>query len=311
MKRILKIAGTGIILLFLALLATWLYFDEENLELDDESRAGMEERFIELADGTVHFELGGPENGEVVVLVHGFSVPSYIWDPTFDFLTGAGYRVLRFDLYGRGLSDRPEADYTIGFFAEQLDQLVQQLGIETPFRLVGLSMGGPVTTKFTNRHPEKVRQLVLVDPLVFPPGEEDIKPLNWPLAGEYLAAVYLLPRVAAGQSSDFHDSSRFDGWESRFREQMRYRGFRRAILSTIREFPSADVLEQYSQLGESDTPVDVFWGREDTTVPFEHSVKLMERLPRARLTVIDQAGHLPHYERPEIFNPLLLELFRN
>lgn len=255
----------------------------------------------------MHYEIGGPLDGEMVVLVHGFSVPAYIWDSTFEFLTDAGYRVLRFDLYGRGHSDRPDVDYTIAFFAEQLDQLTTRLAIDVPFNLVGLSMGGPITTWFTNRHPGKVKRLLLVDPMVFTPAPEDISPLTLPVIGEYLANVYLLPRVAAGQSSDFQDKDRFPDWEARFRGQMQYRGFRRAILSTVRNWLQLDTLAEYERLGKSDLPALLFWGREDKTVPFQYSEKLRQLVPRASLKVIDDAGHLPHFELPDVFNPLLLE----
>ena len=72
------------------LVIAWFYFDEENKQLNAEVRAQFDERFIDLPAGTVHYELAGPENGEVVVLVHGFSVPAYLCDPTFDALTQAG-----------------------------------------------------------------------------------------------------------------------------------------------------------------------------------------------------------------------------
>lgn len=306
-KSLLRISGALVLLAVAALTAAWFNFDNEHTLLDAGIRAQFNETFIELPDGVVHYELGGPVSGEVVVLVHGFSVPAYIWDPTFESLTSAGYRVLRFDLYGRGHSDRPDAAYRIGFFADQLGQLTRALGVDTPFNLLGLSMGGPITTQFTNQHSGKVKRLVLIDPMVFAPSEEDISPLNLPVIGEYMANVYLVPQLAAGQASDFQDKDRFPDWESRFREQMQYRGFRRAILSTVREWPGADVLGEYEKLGKSGTPVRVFWGREDQTVPLEFSNKLLELVPQARLSVIDNAGHIPHFELPDVFNPLLLE----
>ena len=306
-KSILRITGALLLLVAATLTAAWFYFDSEHTPLDAGMRAQLNETFIELPNGVVHYELGGPVGGETVVLVHGFSVPAYIWDPTFEFLTSAGYRVLRFDLYGRGHSDRPDAAYTIGFFADQLDQLTQALGVDTPFNLLGLSMGGPITAQFTNQHPGKVKYLVLIDPMVFAPSEEDISPLSLPVIGEYMANVYLVPQLAAGQASDFQDKDRFPDWESRFREQMQYHGFRRAILSTVREWPGADVLGEYVKLGKSGMPVQVFWGREDQTVPLKFSNKLLELVPQARLTVIDNAGHIPHFELPDVFNPLLLE----
>lgn len=310
-RNLLKITGFLVLALVIGLAATWLWYNEEFQVLDAKKRATFNEDFIELPQGVVRYELGGPADGEIVVLVHGFSVPSYIWDPTFEFLTDQGYRVLRFDLFGRGHSDRPDVAYTIDFFAGQVDSLTRELNLDEPFNLVGLSMGGPVTTRFTNLHPKKVRQLVLVDPMVYAPSRVDIAPLTWPLIGAYLANIYLMPRLVAGQTSDFVDRSRFPDWEARFREQMRFRGFRSAILSTLREFDGPGILEEYAKLGQSGESVNVFWGREDQTVPLAHSEKLLELVPQARLTVIDRAGHLPHLERAEMFNPKLLDLLRN
>ena len=310
MKIILRILITLLTLAFLVLVIAWFYFDEEHTQLNAETRSHFGETFVDLPSGAVHYELAGPETGEVVVLVHGFSVPAYLWDPTFDALTQAGFRVLRFDLYGRGHSDRPDVDYTIPFFADQLEQLVEELNLNTPFNLVGLSMGGPIVTQFTNRNPQKVNRLVLVDPMVFAPSEEDIAPMTTPLIGEYLATVYLIPQLAAGQSGDFQEKNRYPEWEDRFREQMQYHGFRAAILSTIRNFPAQDTLGEYGDLGERDLPVQLFWGRQDQTIPLEQSEKLLELVPQAQLNIIENAGHLPHFEQPDVVNPLLIEFFR-
>lgn len=308
MKNIwLRITGILILLAAAIFVGAWTYFNEERLDLDATTRSKFDETFIDLPSGVVHYELAGPEGGEMVVLVHGFSVPAYIWDPTFEFLVSAGYRVLRFDLYGRGHSDRPDTDYDFPFFAGQLEQLTTALEVTTPFNLVGLSMGGPISAYFTNANPEKVSKVILFDPMVIAPSAEDISLLTRPLIGEYLANVYLMSQLASGQTDDFKDKDRFPDWESRFREQLQYRGFRRAILSTIREWPGADILGEYEKLGESGKPVHLFWGREDRTVPLALSEKVLDRIPQARLTVIDGAGHLPHYELPETVNPLLLE----
>jgi len=99
--------------------------------------------FIPLSDGVTHYELSNPHLKETVVLVHGFSVPYFIFDPTFEFLTNSGFRLLRYDLFGRGFSDRPEARYNIELFLRQLGDLLDELGLTLPVSLVGLSTGGP------------------------------------------------------------------------------------------------------------------------------------------------------------------------
>ena len=77
-------------------------FFGESLELNETTRAAADGSFVSLPDGVTHYELGSPLHEgegkgvrEVVVLVHGFSVPYYIFDPTFDFLTQAGFRDIR------------------------------------------------------------------------------------------------------------------------------------------------------------------------------------------------------------------------
>ena len=260
MKIVFRIFAKLFVLALILLVIAWFYLGEEDTELNAETRAQLGETFVDLPAGTVHYELAGPANGEIVVLVHGFSVPSYIWDPTFAALVKAGFRVLRFDLYGRGHSDRPEVDYTIPFFAGQLEQLVDKLWIDARFNLVGLSMGGPVVTQYSNRNPRRVKRLVLVDPMVFAPSRDDISLVAPALIGEYLARVYLVPRLAAGQSGDFSNGELHPDWEDRFRDQMQYHGFSAAILSTVRNLPDQDTLGEYRELGSKDLPVQVFWG---------------------------------------------------
>src|SRR5512147_2320234 len=95
-------------------------FRSETKELNDTTRRLTGGSFVPLADGITHYELGNITRDTTVVLVHGFSVPYFIFDPTFHFLTQNGFRVLRYDLFGRGFSDRPIANYNIDFFVKQL-----------------------------------------------------------------------------------------------------------------------------------------------------------------------------------------------
>ena len=102
MKKIL----VPVILLALVLIPYFM-LDGEDRVLNDQVRAGLEGDFIRLSDGYTHYQWAGPEDGQVVVLLHGFSVPYFLWDYVFKDLSEAGFRVLRYDLYGRGYSDPP------------------------------------------------------------------------------------------------------------------------------------------------------------------------------------------------------------
>src|SRR4029077_15195271 len=148
----------------------YVYADPEQRELNDSVRARMPGQFAKLSDGYTHYEIGGPPDGRVVVLAAGFSVPYYIWDPTFAALTGAGFRVLRYDYYGRGFSDRPDVAYSQTFYVRQLTELLDSLQITGTIDLVGLSLGGAVVTGFADTFPDRVRSIIYIAPSFRTPG---------------------------------------------------------------------------------------------------------------------------------------------
>ena len=296
----------GVVLVAAVVIALPLALETEREDLDDEARSLATGSFVELTDGQVHYELAGSGDGPVVVLVHGFSVPSFIWDPTFEELLSQGFRVLRYDLFGRGFSDRPDVDYDGTLFVEQLHELLAELGIEEPVDLVGLSMGGPVVASFTSSYPESVNRLVFVDPFV---GPADAGVVAVPGIGEYVAVVYLGRILPSRLAEDFYSPEKVPPWEGRFREQMRYRGFRRALLRSLRQFMAEDFSDLYAEVGRLGKPTLLVWGRHDRTVPFAHSGRVADLLG-TELLIVEEAGHTPHLERPDVFEPELVEFLR-
>ena len=296
------------------LLGIYHHYDRETLVLDDAARRNdvihaYGGSYIRLSTGVTHYELAGPENAPTVVLVHGFSVPYYIWDPTFPALVANGFRVLRYDLYGRGWSDRPDARYTPDFFDQQLVQLLSALGIHGPVDLVGVSMGGPIVVNYATRHPAQSRKVVLIDP-GFTRGFTPPWPLRAPLIGDFLMCVELAPTLAGSQRADFLHPERCPDYFARYEPQMKYRGFRQALLSTIRDFLSQDTQPAFEQLGKSGRPVLLIWGRADQDVPFAVSDEVRKAVPQAEFHPIDDVAHVPFYEHPEIVNPMLIDFLR-
>ena len=292
-------------MLLAVLTGLYVFRVQERKELNDGARKSVKGRFIKLQDGFVHYDITGPVDGSVVVLVHGFSTWSFTWDATFQALVDAGFRVLRYDLYGRGYSDRPAVVYDKDLFDRQLFGLLAVLDIHGRVDLVGNSMGGLITTTFAARHPEKVRTLTLIDPAFFF-LERVPFPLGIPLVGDYAGRVFAVPFVAKAQTKDFKHPERFSEYDRTYRVQMRYKGFSRAILSTIRSLPSWNAVEDLKRASQTKIPVLLVWGREDRTVPLAVSEKVKAIAPRAEFHVIDDAAHMPHYERPEIVSPIIV-----
>lgn len=281
----------------------------ETKTLDDATRETASSGvYIKLSQGTTHIELGGAASGRPVVLIHGFSVPYFIWDPTFSGLASAGFRVLRYDLFGRGLSDRPVTKYDLNLFVRQLSDLLDGLKFQK-VDLIGLSMGGAIASAFTVQSPRKVNRLVLIDPVGVAP---------MPLSALYRAAI--LPGISelilglagtesilGGLASDFFDPTHIKLFKDQYLKQMQIKGFKRAILSTVRNKTVDGFPKVYEQLGRLDAiPKLLLWGRNDQTLPLVQSDQLRKLLPNTEFHVMDDCGHIPHYERPEMVNPILI-----
>jgi pimeloyl-ACP methyl ester carboxylesterase len=287
-------------------------YHDETRELHELTRKELSGSFIELPGGVTHYELSNPEQENTVILVHGFSVPYFIFDPTFEFLKGSGFRVARYDLFGRGFSDRPDTRYNIDLFVNQLGDLLDALGFTRPVSLVGLSTGGPITATFTARFPERVNKLVLIDPI----GARILgfarilKVAAMPVVGEAIISLFRSDGIAKNFASALLDRELVGQFQARYLAQMQYKGFKRGILSSIRNGMLDSFLKTYERLGKMDKPVLLFWGRNDPTVPFKHSHDLRAAMPSLEFHVIENCGHIPHYEKPEEVNPILLDFLR-
>jgi pimeloyl-ACP methyl ester carboxylesterase len=280
----------------------------ETKELTDTVRASAGGSFIHLSDGVCHYELSKPEDSQTIVLIHGFSVPSYIWDPTYDFLANSGLRVLRYDLFGRGFSDRPKAAYNINFFVRQLKELLDGLEIKKPIHLAGLSLGGPISAAFVDQYPERVQSHILIDPAGANPVQLSwvLKAVKLPLLPELILGLFGGENLVKSIASDFFTSDMIQQFQSKYRVQMRYKGFLRAILSTIRNGMLDSFHETYQRVGKLKKATLLFWGRNDTTVPFAESQEILSAIPHAEFHPVENCGHIPHYEKPGVVNPILL-----
>jgi pimeloyl-ACP methyl ester carboxylesterase len=286
-----------LVLVLVTLMALPFLRSKERLTLDAETRKGMKGSFVQLPQGVTHYEIAGPVNGPVLVLIHGFSVPSYIWDRNFKALADSGFRVIRYDAFGRGFSDRPEAAYTAAFYHQQINDLLDALGIKGSVNIAGLSMGGAIATSYAADFPARVNKVILIDPFNQP---SDISVLKTPCLGEYLNRVWFVPGLIDGQASDFYNPSSIPaGYKANFAEQMQFKGFSTAILSTLRNFISVDPKPYYERLGATQKPVLLMWGKQDQTLKLDKDIP---DLLHAQLLMVESCGHLPPLEHPDLVN---------
>jgi pimeloyl-ACP methyl ester carboxylesterase len=253
--------------------------------------------FAELSRGVTHYQWHGPEAGPLVVCVHGLTTPSFVWEGIAPRLAEQGFKVLTYDLYGRGYSDRPRGMQEGAFFTAQLEELLNHLAIDEKFALMGYSMGGAISTCYCAEHPNRVKKLILLAPAGM---GHDLGPvarlvMNYGGFGRWLFMAMYGRSFRKGTEAERDLESSVPNIVDRQQNELRYRGFRGAVLSSMRGFLDRDLEDEHRAIAESGLPVLAIWGREDDVIPISGLGKLAEWNRNAEHEVIEGAGHALAY----------------
>lgn len=305
MKRFL----IGLPFLLVLLMVISYFLSQSKLkELTPEIRATLGGESIELEDGVISYYWRGPEDGEVVVLVHGLSTPKFVWNGNVDALALEGYRVLAFDHYGRGFSDRPETKYDSDFYIREILNLLKGLSITEPVTFVGYSMGGGNVISFSAKYPERVKKIIQIAPAGFIPKYSGTAALVLiPVIGDYFMAIMGKEAMLSDIRREVESGNAPADMVELFEEQFKYKGYLPAILSTMRHYPLYNLSKEYETVGKSGIPVYAIWGTDDQVVPFEGSEKVKKAIPHVKIFPVSGANHSVTYARAEEVNRLMLK----
>jgi len=308
LKKILIGILIAIVLIITIPLIIGIANNAEIYELNEETRTGLHGEFIELSDGWVHYELKGPEDAQSVVLLHGNSSPYFSFDNNMDALLDAGFRVLRYDIYGHGFSDRPKTDFDHILYNRQLIELLDALEIEKPVDIVGTSQGGAIAVYFTAHHPERVRKLVLLAPLMDEfTGMKYMKIVIAPVIGDYFKIAIFDKMNLKNCAKFFSSTERLDGFKEKYKLQMQFKGWKRAKLSNMRCMDLKEIIDSFKIVGKQERSALLIWGTDDKSIPEDSINRMCSVIQGIEYHKIDRAGHVAHYERPEEVNPIMLE----
>ena len=307
MPRFLRIALVLLLAVLVSACGAYVWKNPERKSLDSMARAGIAGKFVGSTHGVTHYDVAGPDTGRTVLLVHGFSVPYYIWDSTFVALQSAGYHVIRYDLFGRGFSDRPDAQYDGALYDAQINELLDSLHVTQPVDLVGLSFGGFVTAHYVANFPNRVRTTTFVDPISS--GIQVRTLLSVPIVGSWIWQVLRVPGMAGNQASDFLHPEHFPNWSSLYRPQMQYKGFGRSLLRSAIMSSRVRFDTLYANVAKTGVPVMLVWGKQDQTVLFPMSSVIRTNIPAVEFVPVDSSGHLPHIEQAALVNAKLIRFW--
>ena len=295
--------------LFVVAIGIYLIFDPEVNELNEATRIKLGGSYIKLSEGVTHYQLEGPPGAKVVVLVHGATVPMWNWDQQVQALTAAGFRVLRYEAFGRGYSDRPEVTYDQDLYRRQLRELADRLDLSEPFDLIGLSLGGGTAVNFTARHPERVDKLVLISPLI-----NNFKVPSFfgiPVLGEFLARLAGIRVITNRFVSLVENHPESEKYTRLFVEQTTYKGFQQSILSMLRNNAVGDYRPAYQIVGRQRRHVLLIWGTGDTEVTRQMIADIKAFIPGLTFKPVEGAGHGIVFQKPETVSTLIISFLLN
>jgi pimeloyl-ACP methyl ester carboxylesterase len=164
---------------------------------------------------------------------------------------------------------------------------------------------------FAARHPEKARKLLLIAPAGYPVNLPLAgRVVHLPVVGDYLTYAFGNPIMLRGFKNYFSKLDKLSAFSEKYRQQTQYTGFKRAILSTLRNFNLDNQKTAYETVGKQGRQVMLIWGREDKIIPFSNNEMIRAVIRDVDFHAFDATGHLPHYEVPEKVNPLMVEFVK-
>ncbi|MBW7922205.1 MAG: alpha/beta fold hydrolase [Rubellimicrobium sp.] len=293
----------GIVLLVLViLLVLWPDLAEARRGLPDQSRAPGD--IVALPQGATHALWHGPARGPVIVAIHGHATPSPLWDALTPGLADLGYRVLTYDLYGRGYSDNARGEQTPEFFRQQLDALLDHYGLGEDLTLLGHGLGGAIATDWAAANPGRVKRLVLIAPsgvaATNPRGLRLVRDAKGIGDRLFIAAAPRILRRRMGGTPEL--AALCEG-------ELQRRGFLRAALSSLRHMGQQQE-QAHRSLAQADVPVVAIWGDADTTVPQRAPGTLAEWNRAAKQETVAGGGHYLPVTHPEQVAALLRDVLR-
>ena len=289
------------------LLAVWpALLERRRRPIGPDARHGAEGEFALLSQGVTHYRWTGSSRGPVAVLIHGLASPMVTVEAMAKGLGEDGYRVLMYDLYGRGLSDAPDGLQNRAFFLRQLSDLLALHNLKDDITLAGYSMGGAIATAYAAEHPDRVKQVLLVASSGIMTNESGFSRFckNSVVLGAWVHGVFAEGRIK--KTIPLHGETKaIDKVLRSHRRELKRRGYLPSLLSSRRGILSEIQEREHRKLGRQGIRVCAIWAGDDKIVPLQAIGKLAEWNRAAQQEVVARADHALPYTHGE---PLIVAM---
>lgn len=298
----------------IALVAVLVYLptflESRRFVIDDAKRAEAPGNFADLSQGKTHYRWFGGGRGPVAVMIHGLTTSSPVWDDLAETMVDLGYRVLVYDLYGRGYSDSVDGAHDTQMYLQQLDDLLADQGLDENLTIVGYSMGGTIATAFAATEPHRMMRLILLASAGVDMVESDFAKFcrTKGMLGRWRHGLQAAARFRQQAKADAYAEANPHIYDTQMRDAGR-RGFFPAILACRAGILGEVQDDAHRAITRDSIPTIAIWGEDDPVIPLSSMGKVTQWNRRAHHEVIEEAGHeLPYSHVAEVSDILRLML---
>ena len=261
-------------------------------------------RFVEGGGGTKVFveAVGNPTNPSIL-FIHGFSQCRLAWDRQFEVPLAADFYLVRLDIRGHGLSDKPRdaAAYQNGkHWADDIHAVIRALGLKRPV-LSGWSYGGHIMCDYVRHYgQEAIGGLHFVDAATELGSDEASKmlgPALLALAPALLSNNAAESSLALGSFVDLLTHDELDPHDFYF-----FLGFNAAVPPHVRQAMFDRKLDNRDVLRGLKVPVLITHGQQDQLVLTTSADFIASHIPHASRVDYPRCGHAPFFEVADQFN---------
>jgi len=272
--------------------------------------------FIHANGINLHVAFAGPQDGDPVILLHGFPDASFGWDRQIRALAQAGFYVIAPDQRGYNLSDKPKGvqNYRVGLLVADILALADALGLSR-FNLVGHDWGALISWSLVDGHPQRVKRLAILN-VPHPDVMNQFLKTNWrQRARSWYAFFFQLPvlpeitlrafnwhAVASSMCASL-SAAELD----RYRTAWSQPGAMTAMLNWYRGLFQRSPQQLSSR--KIQVPTLMIWGKLDPYLMWQMAPASIAICAEGRLEFFEDATHWVHQDRPQEVNRLLLDHF--
>jgi 2-hydroxy-6-oxonona-2,4-dienedioate hydrolase len=247
--------------------------------------------------------------GEPLILLHGTGGHIEAYARNIRGLS-EHFRVICIDMVGHGYTDKPDRPYGIDFYSDHLLWVIQALNLKEVY-LSGESLGGWVAAWFAAHHPGIAKALVLNTPGNVNNKPEVMANLKASTVKAVLEANY--ENVKTRLEWLMYDKSQVTDELIEARYNIYTQPSYQKAVHHIVYLQDIEARKQYSWApswcGKIDVPTLLAWTDHDPTSTVEEAKPIQEMIPGSELTVINEAGHWPQWEKVEEFNKVIIDFF--